>query len=79
MASNGYDFVLTKTAEADFDEALTYISEVLENPEAATNLADEFEVQLELICKRPKTGRLVENEFLRRNNIRRFLVKNYIA
>ncbi len=28
MASNGYDFVLTKTAEADFDEALTYISEV---------------------------------------------------
>lgn len=48
MASNGYDFVLTKTAEADFDEALTYISEVLENPEAAANLADEFEVQLEL-------------------------------
>lgn len=79
MASKVYDYVLTQTAENDFDEALTYISEILDNPEAATNLADEFEVQLELVCKRPKTGRLIENEFLRRNDIRRFLVKNYIA
>ena len=31
------------------------------------------------LCKRPETGKLVENEFLRRNDVWRFLVKNYIA
>ena len=37
MASKVYDYVLTKTAENDFDEALTYISEVLDNPESAAS------------------------------------------
>lgn len=32
-----------------------------------------------MVCKRPETGRLVENEFLRINDVWRFLVKNYIA
>ncbi|WP_026652367.1 type II toxin-antitoxin system RelE/ParE family toxin [Butyrivibrio proteoclasticus] len=79
MASKGYDFVLTLAAETDIDEAITYISEFLDNPDAASNLADELESQLEEICKNPKTGRIIENEFLRRNDVRRFLVKNYIA
>ncbi len=32
-----------------------------------------------MVCKRPETGKLVGNEFLRRNDVWRFLVKNYIA
>lgn len=79
MASKGYDYVLTETAECDIDEAFTYISDVLSNPDAASDLADELEAQLEKICKRPTTGKQVENEFLRRNDVWRFLVKNYIA
>jgi len=38
-----------------------------------------LEIQIEKICKRPETGKLLENEFLRRNDVWRFLVKNYIA
>ena len=42
MASKGYDFVLTETAETDIDDAFMYISETLGNPGAASDLADGF-------------------------------------
>jgi plasmid stabilization system protein ParE len=79
MASNGYDFVLTETAETDIDAAFKYISEILGNPDAASDLADDLEEQIDRICKRPLTGKLVENDYLRRSDVRRFLVDNYIA
>lgn len=79
MASKGYDFVLTETAETDIDDAFMYISETLGNPDAASDLADELEKQIDKICKRPLTGKLVENDYLRRPDVRRFLVDNYIV
>ena len=79
MASKGYDFVLTETAETDIDDAFMYISETLGNPDAASDLADGLEKQIDKICKRPLTGKLVENDYLRRPDVRRFLVDNYIA
>ena len=79
MAFKEYDFELTETAEADIDATYEYIAETLENPDAASDLADELEIQIDKICKRPETGKLVENEFLKRNDVWRFLVKNYIA
>ena len=79
MAFKEYVFELTETAESDIDDTYEYIAETLGNPYAAAALADELEVQIDKICKRPETGRLVENEYLKRNDVRRFLVKNYIA
>ena len=79
MASRGYDYALTESAEHDLDYILGYISEELGNPDAASDLADEFEEQLEIICKRPLIGKLVENDYLKKSDIRRFLVKSYIA
>lgn len=79
MAFKEYDFELTETAESDIDATYEYIAETLGNPDAASDLAAELEIQIDKICKRPETGRLVENEFLRRNDVWRFLVKNYIA
>ena len=79
MAFKEYDFELTETAEADIDATYEYIEETLGNPDAASDLADELEIRIDKICKRPETGKLVENEFLKRNDIWRFLVKNYIA
>ena len=79
MASKGYDFVLTETAETDIDDAFMYISETLGNPDAASDLADGLEKQIDKICKQPLTGKLVENDYLRRQDVRRFLVDNYIA
>ncbi|SFB28567.1 Plasmid stabilization system protein ParE [Acetitomaculum ruminis DSM 5522] len=79
MASNAYDYVLTKTAENDIDSTFAYISKVLKNKDAASLLADEFEKKIDDICKHPLTGRLVENDFLKREEVRHFVVKNYIV
>ena len=79
MTSKGYGFKLTKTAESDIDETYSYITEILGNPEAASNLADELEEQIERICKIPEIGALVENEYMHRNDVRHVLVKNYIV
>lgn len=77
MAFKKYDYVFTEIAEDDIDQALSYITEELLNTQAAEDFADELEKKLEEICKNPKNGRVVENEFLKKDDVRRFLVKNY--
>ena len=79
MASEQYSYMLTETAEADVDEATDYIVNELHNPDAAAVFLDAMEEKLSEICRSPKTGRLVRNPYLTRNDIRRVLVKNYIA
>ena len=79
MASKKYGFVLTEIAEADIDETFEYIAVDLSNPNAAAGLADELEKKIDEVCKTPKSGRPVENEYLKRNDVRRFLVGNYIV
>ena len=79
MASRKYGYVLTEIAEADIDETFEYIAEELSNPDAASGFADELEKKIDEICKTPNSGRLVENEHLKRNDVRRFLVDNYIV
>ena len=79
MASDRYDYVLTESAEADIDEVFDYIAGELVNPDAASAFADELEEKLEEICKTPKAGRPVHNPYLKRDDVRRVLVKNYIA
>ena len=79
MASKKYGFVLTEIAEADIDEAFEYIAVDLSNPDAASAFADELEEKLDGLCRSPKTGRLIENEYLKRNDIRRILVGNFKA
>lgn len=79
MASKRYSYILTEIAEADVDDAFDYISNKLLNPEAASAFADELENKLEEICKSPKSGRSVNNPYLKRDDIRRVLIKNYIA
>ena len=79
MASKKYSWLLTETAESDIDDTLSYIAGVLHNPEAATSFADKLEEELDALCKSPKNGRLIDNEYLRREDIRRILIDNYIA
>ena len=79
MASKKYSYVLTEIAEADIDEAFEYIAIDLSNQDAAANFADELENKLEELCKAPKTGRLIKNEYLKRDDVRRILVGNFIA
>ena len=79
MAFEQYSYVLTETALNDLDETYEYIAVDLANPDAAGDFADELEETLTEICKTPRTGRPVTNPYLKRNDIRRFLVKNYIG
>ena len=79
MASKKYGYVLTEIAEADIDKTFEYIAVDLSNPDAASDFADELERKIDEICKTPKTGRLVENEYLKRNDVHRFLIDNYIC
>ena len=77
MESNIFDYVLTANAEQDIDDTFGYISEELSNPDAALTFADALEEKFEEICKTPKLGRIVENDFLRRDDVRMVHVKNY--
>ncbi len=79
MASKKFTYVLTETAETDLDEIFEYIAVDLVNPDAASAFADELEEKLDEVCKAPKSGRLVDNEFLKRDDIRRTRVGNFIA
>ena len=79
MASEKYDYVLTDIAESDIDEAFSYIVINLGNVIAASALADAFMEQIENFCLQPRAGTSVENEFLKRDDVRYFLVKNYIV
>lgn len=79
MISERYSYLLTEIAETDVEDAFDYISNKLLNPEAASAFADELENKLEEICKTPKSGRPVNNPYLKRDDIRRVLIKNYIA
>ena len=79
MASEQYSYVLTETAEADIETAFDYISHELSNPEAASSFADGLVEKLEELCRTPKSGRPVQNPYLKRDGVRRVLVKNYIA
>lgn len=79
MASKKYDYVLTDIAESDLDEAFSYIAINLGNVIAASALADAFMEQIENFCLHPRAGTPVENEFLKRDDVRYFFVKNYIV
>ena len=74
-----FDYVFTETAEADIDGILEYIARELQNPDAASAFADELEKKIDEICKSPKSGRPVDNKYLIRTDVRRFLEKNYTA
>ncbi|MCR4961513.1 MAG: type II toxin-antitoxin system RelE/ParE family toxin [Lachnospiraceae bacterium] len=79
MISKEYEYVLTEIAENDIDEIFGYIAIELANPDAASDFADKLEKELAKLCKSPKNGRPVENEFLKRDDVRRILVGNYIV
>ena len=79
MQSKRYTWLFTEIAETDVDDTLEYMANTLLNPDAAAAFADALEKKLEEVCKAPKTGRLVENEFLKMQDVRRILVKNYTA
>lgn len=77
MASK-FGYRLTKRAESDLDGIVSYISVVLANPQAASDIVDKLQDNIEETRALPESGSLVHNEFLQVENVRRKLVGNYI-
>ncbi len=79
MAFEQFTWGLTETAQSDLDEICEYITAELNNPEAAASLIGALEIKAEELCRTPKAGRLVQNAFLKRKDIRRILIKHFVV
>ncbi len=77
MASE-FGYRLTKRAESDLDEIVSYIAVELANPKAASDFVDKLRDKIEEARTFPESGSLVQNEFLQVENVRRKLLGNYI-
>lgn len=78
MASK-FGYRLTKRAEFDLDEIVSYIAVELANPQAASDFVDKLQDNIEEARDFPESGPLVHNEFLQVENVRKKLVGNYIV
>ena len=72
-----FDYSFTDAAKADLDEILSYISTDLANPTAAAFFFESVEKTISQLVEFPKSGSVVENEFLTADNIRKVPVGNY--
>ena len=75
---NKYSFSFTPFALQDLDDALSYISEQLSNPQAATELLDELEHTLASVCEFPYAFSDCSVYLISDQNIRHAMVKNYV-
>ncbi len=73
-----FGYRLTKRAESDLDEIVSYIAIELENPQAASNFVNKLQANIEEARVFTESGSLVHNEFLQVENIRKKLIGNYI-
>ncbi|GEM_PF-360174 len=79
MQTGIFTYRLSDAAKEDMAEIYDYISFNLSNPDAADAFFDEFDIKAVEICKSSKSGIPVNNEYIIRDDVRKFLVKNYIA
>ena len=73
-----YSFSFTDTAADDLNETLLYIGETLGDPAAAAAFLQKTEDALRVVRTFPLSGAPVENPFVRRNDIRKTPVGNYV-
>ena len=74
-----YEIHITHAAERDLNSAADYIEYVLFNPQAAYNLLDEAESQINELSAFPEKFSLVDDPVLKAWRIRFIRVKNYLA
>ena len=73
-----YSFSFTDIAASDLDAALEYISCELSKPTAAQSFLKKLENAISTIRSFPFSGSPVENPFVRRREIRKIMVGNYV-
>ncbi|MBQ9810797.1 MAG: type II toxin-antitoxin system RelE/ParE family toxin [Spirochaetales bacterium] len=73
----GFEIVITQTAEADFEEAISYIAVTLSNPIAAGALADDYEAALHQISDNPFLFHHFKDSEGNNTVYRRYNIKNF--
>ena len=74
-----YNVVIAPSANADLFNMLRYIAKELENPQAATELADKIEKCYLDLQSMPGAHALCANPLLRLKGYRKYLVGNYLV
>ena len=77
MASNSFQF--TETAKRDLDEILRYIRVDLANQGSARAFFKAFFSRIDDVCAFPESCETVDNELLKRKDVRKMIVGNYLA
>ena len=72
------DYSFTAKAEQDLDGIIKYISEDLSNKTAAQNFFLKVFENIDTIRSYPKTGLLINNEYVSDKSVRRVLIDNYV-
>lgn len=73
-----YKLNFTQNAKDDMEKAVDYISINLNNPAAASDLAEKVSRKLELLVENPKMYQLCEDVKLKELEYRKIVVDNYI-
>ncbi len=73
-----FGFRVTKKAEADLDDIVSYIAIELSNSQAELDFVDKLQKMIGEVQLFPESGSLVNNEFLSGFAIKKKLVGNYI-
>ena len=76
--TSDYTFQFTEKALSDLDEITDYLVNTLGQRPAAQRLIDEMDQEIHMICRYPESGTPVVNEFIRRTDIRRLVIENYL-
>ena len=74
-----YKVIISPSANADLFNALKYIAHELENPQAATKLADGVEKCYVDLEEFPAAHELCRDTVLARSGYRRYAVGNYLV
>lgn len=74
-----YKLKISKEAHQDLQDIVSYISNELVSPIAAANFLDELEKGYHAVIENPLMYALCNDDRLRKEGYRKFLVKNYIV
>ena len=66
-------------AQKDLENIFDYIANVLNNPKAAFDLANEFQKSLENAQIFPQSYPSINNEYIKDKTLRKIFVNNYIV
>lgn len=74
-----YKLVISSLAQKDLENIFKYISIDLYNKKAASELINKFEKAFNELCIYPECCPKVNNEYLKEQNLRKLVVKYFIA